>query len=169
MAIKDRITKKTTKTTTVRKKPKLRTGIEVLDFFEINKEISSLYVYDNNKIFLEKDGAISLTDEVFEISISDLIGVLLTKYENSVISVGDSYIIQTENGTIINIVSKPYLKSGNFISFKKKKMYDFSLEYLLKHQTLSVEIAECLKQKLGNGENIFNFWYSVNYFNFRNM
>ncbi len=157
MAIKDRITKKTTKTsaTGTKKKAKLHSGIEVLDFFEINKEISGLYIYDNGRICLEKNGAVSLADEVFEISISDLIRVLLDKYKNDCISVGDSYIIKTENETTINILSKPYLKSGSFISFKKKVAYDFSPEYLLKHQTISKEISEYLKQKLLNGENIF--------------
>ena len=158
MAIKDRIIKKTAKTTTVpstKRKTKLRSGIDVLDFFEINKEISGMFIYDNNKIYLEKNGEISLADEVFDISISDLIRIIIYKYENDLISVGDSYIIKTESGTVINIVSKPYLKSGNFISFKKKKMYDYSLDYFLKHQTISQEISDFLKQKLLSGENIF--------------
>jgi len=158
MAIKDRITKKTTKTqktTGTKRKAKLRSGIEVLDFFEMNKDLSGLYIYDNNSIYLEKDGAISLADEVFEISISDLIRVIEEKYKTSAVSVGDSLIIQTENGTIINIISKPYLKSGSFISFRKKKMYEFSLDYFLKHQTISPEISDFLKEKLKNKENIF--------------
>ena len=157
MAIKDRITKKTAKTevAAVKRKAKIRSGIDVLDFFEMNKSISGLYIYDSNNIFVEKDGVTQRSDEVFDISLSDLIRVIVSKYENNFISVGDSYVIVTENGTRINILSKPYLKSGNFITFKKKRIYDYSREYFLKHQILDNDVSEYLREKIRNGENIF--------------
>lgn len=157
MAIKDRITKKTAKTevAAVKRKAKIRSGIDVLDFFEMNKSISGLYIYDSNNIFVEKDGVTQRSDEVFDISLSDLIRVIVSKYENNFISVGDSYVIVTENGTQINILSKPYLKSGNFITFKKKRIYDYSREYFLKHQILDNDVSEYLREKIRNGENIF--------------
>ncbi len=157
MAIKDRITKKTTKTLvqTTKRKPKIRSGIDVLDFFEMNKSISGLFIYDNNNIFVEKDGLTQRSDEAFDISFSDLIRVIVSKYENNFVSVGDSYVVLTENGTQINIVSKPYLKSGSFISFKKQRNYEYSIDYFLKHQVLNYDISDYLWNKIKNGENIF--------------
>lgn len=157
MAIKDRITKKTTKpaAAAAKRKTKIRSGIDVLDFFEMNKSISGLFIYDSNNIYVETDGLTQRTDEVFDISLSDLIRVIVSKYENNFISVGDSYVIVTENGTQINIVSRPYLQSGSFITFKKKRTYEYSMEYLLKRQVLNYDISDYLRQKIKNGENIF--------------
>ena len=156
MAVKDRITKKTTtKTTTVKRKTRIRSGIDVLDFFEMNKSISGLFIYDNNKIYVEQDGLTQKSDEAFDISLSDLIRVIVTKYENNFISVGDSYVVETENGTIINIVSKPYLKAGSFISFRKKRNYEYSIDYFMKRQIMNYDISDYLLQKVRNGENIF--------------
>lgn len=158
MAIKDRLKKNITKSSIspkAGKKARIRSGIDVVDFFEMSRDITGLFIYDNENIFTDRNGVLQKENDLFDVSVSDLIRVIVTKYENNFVSSGDSYIIETENGTVINIISKPYLHFGSFISFQKKRIYDYSLNTFLKDKVLSVEITSFLRDCLVNGQNIF--------------
>ena len=126
------------------------TNIELLDFFNENKDIDVLYVYSPNKIYEEKNGVMqkssfaysSYTFYAEEIEkITELYGCILTESSPEA-------TIDISNSVTLEVLVPPAVSDGIYTVIRRKNRNGSSPSKLIISDEINSYLKECLNQKI---------------------
>lgn len=135
----------------------LSCNIDILSYFENNPEVSALYIYASDKIYVEKNNVLAKS-EIFlpdDNAIKDIIQSIADKYE-LIINAHNPYLnINLSNGIKINAIIPPMANNKHFLSIKRITKPEKNIDSLIFDKVLSNEMVLYLKECINKNLNIF--------------
>lgn len=160
MSLKSRLLNKSTKAQNVQDDAgydSLSCNIDILNYFENNPEVSSISIYDPNKIYVEKNGVLAKSEMFLpeENSVKKIIESIANKYDIIINPQNPCFNINLAKGVKINAIVPPMSDKKAFLSIRRIAKPEQNINKLIDENVLSNEIVLFLKECLKNRLNIF--------------
>lgn len=132
-------------------------GMDVLEEFMEDDEITEIMVNGPDQIFFEKNGRLCHSDRKFSSpeKLADLIQDIVGKssrFINESQPIADTRLL---DGSRVNIVIPPVSPDGIVLTIRRFPKHPYTMEDLIAKETLDQETAEFLQQMVVSGYNIF--------------
>lgn len=157
MSLKSRLLKKSIKPQNTQDDigyESLSCNIDILNYFENNPEISSVLIYEPNKIYVEKNGVLAKSEMFLpdENAVKNIIETIANKYDLIINPQNPYFNINLAKGVKINAIIPPMSDQKPFLSIRRIVKPAKNLNKLIDENILSSEMVlflkECLKKKL---------------------
>lgn len=131
--------------------------LDVLQELIDNTEITEIMVNGPDKIFIEKEGILSLVDTKFESrqKLEDIIQHMVSGANRIINEASPIVDIRLMNGSRVNIVLPPIAIEGPIVTIRKFPEKVMTMDRLLELGSLTKEAAGLLKKLVIAGYNIF--------------
>ena len=135
-------------------------AIRRLDFLQTlidDSSVTEIMVNGPGDIFIEREGALSRYEEVFESSekLSDIVQQIVASCNRVVNESSPIVDARLSNGSRVNIVVPPVALNGPIITIRRFPDSPFQMQDLIGFGSLTQEIADFLKNLVIAGYNIF--------------
>ena len=131
--------------------------LDVLQELIENDEITEIMINGPDKIFIEKDGQISLCGRTFESmeKLEDVIQQIVAK-SNRVVNESSPIVdARLENGARVNVVMRPVALNGPIVTIRRFPDSPLTMKDLISLEAITEEAADFLNGLVKAGYNIF--------------
>lgn len=131
--------------------------LDVLQELIENEKITEIMINGPNKIFIEKEGKLSLWEKTFESmeKLEDVIQQIVAK-SNRVVNESSPIVdARLENGARVNVVLRPVALNGPIVTIRRFPDSPLTMKDLILFGSITKEAAEFLRDLVKAGYNIF--------------
>lgn len=131
--------------------------LDVLQELIEDKKVTEILVNGPNHIFYEKEGQLREYPYHFssEEKLQNVIQQIVGKHNRVVNYMSPIVDTRLEDGSRVNVVLAPIAIDGSAVSIRKFSESPRNMDYLIKHKSVTSEVAEFLKMLVENRYNLF--------------
>lgn len=136
---------------------RLRSRLGILERLIDKEGITEIIVNGKNDIFLDgKDGLVRLDDDFESVEeIEEIIRNIAANVHREINEMNPILDARLNNGSRVNAVYKNVAAGGPALTIRKFSKERMTMAQMIEHDTLTVQCAECLKELVECGYNIF--------------
>lgn len=131
--------------------------LDVLQPLVDDKSITEIMINGPENIFVEKDGKVLKLDSRFESKekLEDIIQSIVAKVNRTVNESSPIVDARLQDGSRVNVVLPPIALNGPIITIRKFPEKPMTAEQLIKHGSITEEVADLLNRMVKSKYNIF--------------
>lgn len=131
--------------------------LDILQEFLDDQSVTEIMIVGKDKIFVEKDGKISLLDKSFgsEEKLQDVIQQMVSECNRMVNESSPIVDARLPDGSRVHVVLPPVALDGPCVTIRRFPQNPITMEKLINYGSVSEEAAEFLKMLVRAGYNIF--------------
>lgn len=131
--------------------------LDILQEFLDDPSITEIMIVGKDKIFIEKDGKISLLDKSFgsEEKLQDVIQQMVSECNRMVNESSPIVDARLPDGSRVHVVLPPVALDGPCVTIRRFPKNPITMEKLISYGSISEEAADFLQKLVRSGYNIF--------------
>lgn len=131
--------------------------LDILQPIIEDDEVTEIMINGPENIFIEKNGQVSRLNKVFsnKEKLEDVIQSIVSKVNRTVNESSPIVDARLDDGSRVNVVLPPIALNGPILTIRKFPDKPMTMDYLIKHNSISEEVAEILERMVKAKYNIF--------------